>query len=276
VSSLKDVAKELAEAGFFAKFNEASKSEEVIQPNEYALYAQKTGILSAEQLRYQIKAQNFEADLDKIWAFFNRYGDKGYYSIKKLSYSFLKHVDNIRYPEKSYWFGDSTLRFEKGKAFEDILTGKFDRELFSLLSNEDILEVQKWVSRAYACPEIMEAVDNYEQQFVANGIFEGYKVKGKLDFYKPATQHALDTKTTKHKTQRNFYKQCVDMGYFVQGVLYMQIAPAQRYTIVGTSKVSLANFLVEMGEAEIKIGQEQLALLLENLEYYGIQQYFEA
>jgi hypothetical protein len=215
-----------------------------------------------------------EVQLSKIWSFFDKYTSE-YWREKRLSYSFLKFLDELRYP-KPNWYGDSESRFRVGRAFEDLLTHCYNPENYTDITEAELQLAEKLTKRAQYCEPLMEAVANYEYQKTFEGVLFGYKFKCKLDFWHHTKRDVKDLKSTKEDTEKGFYKACEAFGYFTQGVIYKGVSGAETYSTIGTSKRILANFVVEFGSAEYEKGKKELLRLLENLEYFGISQYFKA
>jgi hypothetical protein len=214
-------------------------------------------------------------DLAKIWAFFGGDRQEAYYQKKMLSYSFLKHVDAIRYPKPQY--GDKQRNFALGRAFEDMLTDCLDVSLFPNLETSDFIALQKMCEYAKQDAWISDYLTNYQTQVEREGVVKGYKVKGKLDFLNTEVGIGADLKSTSAKTLNGFLKACYDFGYYTQGYIYQQIEPEIKdYIISGVCKSYPAVYSVPMTPADFQAGERELDRLLENLNYYGLDAHFKA
>lgn len=215
-----------------------------------------------------------KSDLEKIWSFFKKYPSE-YWQDLRLSYSFLKFLDDLRFP-KPNWYGDSESRFRVGRAFEDLLTNCYEPANFSDITDEELQLAKKLAKRAQYCEELVWAVENCEYQKSFVGVIHGYKVKGKLDFWHHTKKDATDLKSTRAKNYAEFYSDCEEFGYMMQGYLYAGVSGAETYKTIGTSKKLLANFVVEFGDVEYEKGEKEFLRLLENLKFFGIEKHFLA
>jgi hypothetical protein len=257
-----EFSKELSQEGFFELANNQTNDE----AENYE------GGCSYESIQKLLEAQKFENDLQKIWAFFGGDRQEAYYSKKMLSYSFLKHVDSIRFEKQS--FGNKERNFALGRAFEDMLTNCLNEAKFPDLTTEDFLQLQKMCEYAKQDKNIAYFLKCGMLQVEFETTYKGFKIKGKRDFQ--AISSAMDIKTTSCVTQKAFEKACIDFGYLVQGVIYSQDVEINEYFICGVSKKKDAVFTVKMQPEHFEQGAQELDRLLENLAYYGIADYFKA
>jgi hypothetical protein len=219
-----------------------------------------------------------KSDLEKIWSFFGGDRQEAYYQKRVLSYSFLKHVENVRYSKPQY--GDKQRNFDLGMAFEDMLTDCLNVAKFPNLTTDDFLQLQRMCEVAKKNEWIIDFLQNCDMQKEFEGVIKGYKFKAKLDFYNRELDYIGDLKTTSAQTLNAFKKACIDFGYYTQGVIYGNLANTEPiedfYIIAGVSKKKDLVFIVSMNESDCEVGNKDLDHLLENLTYFGIADNFKA
>lgn len=269
----REFSKELEQSGFFEICGEIPQ----IPENELQDY---TGLCSYADIQKNMEAQKLKSDLEKIWAFFGKMNARGVYGSfdNRLSFSFLKHVDSVRNPKPVYPNNSKQRNFALGRAFEDMLTDCLDVGKFSDLTTDDFQNIEKMCAYAKTCTELIDFLNDYETQVEFVGTIKGYKVKGKLDFFKGgnlATARAGDLKTTSAKSHKAFLRACLDFGYYTQGYIYCKLAHVDNYIIAGVCKSMPAVFIVNMNKSDFEAGEKEFDRLLENLEYYDIAHHFK-
>ena len=111
------------------------------------------------------------------------------------------------------------------------------------------------------------------------GAIKGYKFKGRIDFWNKKTLAegiASDLKSTSAKTLKAFLRACLEFGYYTQGYIYSELISVSTYIISGVCKSYPAVYTVQMSKTDFATGEKELDRLLENLNYYGIADYFKA
>lgn len=221
-----------------------------------------------------------EADLSQIWAFFGEQNDRGLYGSNTghLSFSFLKHVDNIRNPKFQHPNNNKERNFALGRAFEDMLTDCIDVGKFPDLTTDDFQNLEKMCEYAQSDEWISRYLQEFETQKEVEGVIKDFKFKGRIDFWNKKTLAegiASDLKSTSAKTLNAFLRACIDFGYYTQGYIYSELIGVSTYIISGVCKSYPAVYTVQMSKTDFATGEKELDRLLENLEYYNIAHHFK-
>lgn len=261
MSNLEMLQKELAEIDFFSQFHQEPEI------NQEALnYAKEAGLLSFADIRE--KQLN-----DQIWAFFHKREDS-YYNEKRVSYSFLKHLENVRIGKSSFMKSDFKP-FVLGRCFEDMFTDRFNVNRYLDLTADELTMVSTWCETA-KCDANIKAVyiDSVpEIQKEHNKVWNGLNWKCKTDA--ELSNEVFDLKTTSAKTEKEFLQACEKFGYFGQGYVYLELTGAKAYTLFGVSKKVNEVFTIQLSKEQIEAGKEEVERLLTNIDHFGIRKEFE-
>ena len=179
-------------------------------------------------------------------------GDQ-YYENIALSNSFLMNALKIIAGIKDW--GNGSNAFEVGKAFEDLLMGKFKYEKYPTLTQNDIENLLLMVERFKESfgKELKERVSEDDPQ---DFIFEGLNFKAKTDF--ETSEITFDIKTTSKTDLKGCQASIYAYNYHTQGFLY-EIATGKPFVLLFQSKTyPFDNFRIELNnkmrdKAKLKI-----------------------
>ena len=206
----------------------------------------------------------------EIMAYFkprtNNNGD-AYYENVALSNSFLMHVLKVVAGTKDYFNGSSNA-FDIGKAFEDLLMGRFKRERYPNLTQNE-LENLLLMAESFRCSFGGELKKRINEDYPQDFVFEGLKFKCKTDF--ETTEITFDVKTTSKVDLKGCLASIYAYNYHTQGFLY-EIATGKPFVLLFQSKTyPFDNFRVALNDkmrekAKLKIDKaikelERLELL---------------
>lgn len=236
--------------------------------NELAELAKRSGMKPYTEIKREI-------DLKHIWSFFNRDGNDPYYSVKAVSYSFLKHLEKVATGKASFNKGNDFKPFQLGRAFEDMFTDRFNPNWFPSLTLDDLADCRQWCENAkqnnFIRHVYFDNTPEIQKEYIRewNGLNWKCKTDAELDFA------VFDLKTTSAKSQAEFEASCTKFGYFGQGVVYCEMSNKPFFTLLGVSKKVNEVFPYTMNSSDYKAGKCEIERLLNYLDYFGIRKEFE-
>ncbi len=221
---------------------------------------------------YETKRNN--AVRTEIMAYFkprtDNNGDK-YYENVALSNSFLMHVLKCVAGTKDW--GTPSNAFEVGKAFEDVLMGKFDRQKYAKTINqkelENILLMQESFNRSFG-QELKNRISENTNYFFE---YLGLKFKAKTDFETADT--TFDIKTTSKVDLKGCGASIYAYNYHTQGFLY-ELATDKPFVLLFQSKVyPFDNFRVDLTEKMREKAKAKIDKAIAELEKLGLLEQFK-